>query len=105
MYASRVATLTEKQAAIIGFIAKYRNHHGVSPTQVEIKTHFEYRSLGTVSRHLGRLEEKGVLGRLPNQKRGITLAGEASYAERAALWVRSNYGADASARFVAEVRV
>lgn len=65
--------LTERQKAILEFIAEYQQQHGISPTHREIREEFGYSSFGTVYKHLKLLQEKGFLQRDWNQKRGLEL--------------------------------
>ena len=67
------AYLTERQKAILEFIAEYQQRHGISPTHREIREEFGYSSFGTVYKHLKLLQEKGYLHRDWNQKRGLEL--------------------------------
>lgn len=64
--------LTRRQKEILDFIRNYRNSHGISPTQREIRENFGLSSFGTVQKHLKRLEEKGALSREWNRSRGIS---------------------------------
>ena len=64
--------LTKRQKEILDFIRAYRNEHGISPTQREIRESFQLSSFGTVQKHLKRLEEKGALSRDWNRSRGIS---------------------------------
>jgi repressor LexA len=68
--------LTKRQKEIVDFIRDYRSAHGISPTQREIREHFNLSSFGTVQKHLKRLEEKGALSREWNRSRGISPADE-----------------------------
>lgn len=65
--------LTERQKAVLDFIAEYQARHGISPTHREIREHFGYSSFGTVYKHLKLLQQKGYLHRDWNQKRGLEL--------------------------------
>ena len=69
----RPAYLTERQKAILEFIAQYQHQHGISPTHREIRDEFGYSSYGTVYKHLKLLQQKGFLHRDWNQKRGLEL--------------------------------
>ena len=64
--------LTKRQKEILDFIRNYRESSGISPTQREIREHFDLSSFGTVQKHLKRLEEKGALSREWNRSRGIS---------------------------------
>ena len=69
----RPSYLTERQKAILEFIAEYQRRHGISPTHREIRDEFGYSSYGTVYKHLKLLQQKGFLHRDWNQKRGLEL--------------------------------
>ena len=77
--------LTKRQKEIIDFIRAYRETHGISPTQREIREKFRLSSFGTVQKHLKRLEEKGALKRDWNRSRGISPVAEATGARVALL--------------------
>jgi len=66
--------LTRRQKDVLDFIRSYRESHGISPTQREIRENFGLSSFGTVQKHLKRLEEKGALARQSNRSRGISPA-------------------------------
>ena len=65
--------LTKRQKEILDFIRDYREQHGISPTQREIRERFELSSFGTVQKHLKRLGEKGALSREWNRSRALEL--------------------------------
>jgi len=65
--------LTEKQKAFLGYISRYMEAWGRSPSFEEICSHFGFTSYNTVTTYLKTLERKGYI-RLPrkkNQKRAI----------------------------------
>ena len=65
--------LTEKQKAFLGYISRYGEDWGRSPSFEEICSHFGFTSYNTVTTYLKTLERKGYI-RLPrkkNQKRAI----------------------------------
>ena len=65
--------LTEKQKAFLGYISRYMEDWGRSPSFEEICSHFSFTSYNTVTTYLKTLERKGYI-RLPrkkNQKRAI----------------------------------
>jgi repressor LexA len=68
-----VTYLTERQKAVLEYIADYQKKTGISPTHREIREEFGYSSFGTVYKHLRLLQEKGYLHRDWNQKRGLEL--------------------------------
>lgn len=69
-----VTELTEKQAAILRFIAQ-RIHDGRgAPTYREVAAAFGYRSTQAVADHFAALERKGYIHRDQRISRGIILA-------------------------------
>ena len=65
--------LTEKQKAFLGYLSRYIDEWGRSPSFDEICAHFGFNSYNTVTTYLKILERKGYI-RLPrkkNQKRAI----------------------------------
>ena len=77
--------LTRRQKDILDFIRTYRDSHGISPTQREIRENFGLSSFGTVQKHLKRLEEKGALSREWNRSRGISPSVERASSREVAL--------------------
>src|SRR5260221_1533061 len=65
--------LTERQRDILQFIRDFQAAQGVAPTHREICDQFGFSSYGTVYKHLSLLEEKGLIRRDWNQKRGVEL--------------------------------
>jgi len=59
--------LTEKQKAFLGYISRYLDDWGRSPSFEEICSHFGFTSYNTVTTYLKALEQKGYI-RLPNKK-------------------------------------
>jgi len=59
--------LTEKQKAFLGYISRYMEDWGRSPSFEEICSHFGFTSYNTVTTYLKTLEQKGYI-RLPNKK-------------------------------------
>ena len=72
--------LTRRQKEILDFLRRYREEHGISPTQREIREEFGLSSFGTVQKHLKRLEEKKALTRDSNKSRGVAPAEPAASA-------------------------
>lgn len=67
--------LTEKQKAFLGYISRYMEDWGRSPSFEEICSHFGFTSYNTVTTYLKTLKRKGYI-RLPrkkNQKRAIAV--------------------------------
>jgi repressor LexA len=65
--------LTEKQKEFLGYISRYMEEWGRSPSFEEMCAHFGFSSYNTVTTYLKALERKGYI-RLPqkkNQKRAI----------------------------------
>ena len=65
--------LTKKQKLVLEYIQNYIRTEGISPTQREIKDHFELKSFGSVQRYLKYLKDAGFLTFNWNSKRGIEL--------------------------------
>jgi repressor LexA len=68
--------LTERQRDILRFIREHKDRNGVAPTHREICDAFGFSSYGTVYKHLSLLEQKGLIRRDANQKRGVELVEE-----------------------------
>lgn len=69
--------LTERQRDILTFIREHKLQTGVAPTHREICDAFGFSSYGTVYKHLSLLEQKGLIRRDANQKRGVELVEQA----------------------------
>lgn len=67
-------TLTDRQQAILDFIAAQVARHGMPPTLAEIAREFGFRQPRSAQAHLQALEAKGALSLLPGKSRGIRLA-------------------------------
>lgn len=65
-------SLTKKQKQVFDFIKDYIEENEVSPTQVEIKEHFGFKSLGSVQDYIKYLKNAGYLENDPNSVRGLT---------------------------------
>ena len=63
--------LTEKQNKTLLFIYRFIKRNGLSPTYVEIATHFGGQSKSTSYRNVHSLVERGFLRILPNKWRAI----------------------------------
>jgi SOS regulatory protein LexA len=63
--------LTKKQKEFYDFINDYIAEHGHSPTQKEMKDHFQLKSFGSVQKYLQYLEKEGLLNNQWNQRRAI----------------------------------
>ena len=65
-------SLTKKQKQVHDFISEYILDNGYSPTQVEIKEHFGFKSLGSVQDYIKYLKNAGYLESDTNSVRGLT---------------------------------
>ncbi len=66
--------LTEKQKRIYEFIKEYIETNNMSPSFLEIREYFGFKSLNAVYEHVDNLVRKGFIRKgLSNQKRSITL--------------------------------
>ena len=63
--------VTKKQKAVFDYINAYTDEFGISPTQKEIKDHFDLKSFGSVQRYLNYLKEAGLLSNEWNSRRGL----------------------------------
>lgn len=66
--------LTKKQKEFYDYISNYIKEHGHSPTQKEMKDHFELKSFGSVQKYLQYLEKEGLLQNHWNQRRAIEVS-------------------------------
>jgi repressor LexA len=66
-----VMSLTKKQKQVYDFIVDYIDRYGVSPTQLEIKEHFGFKSLGSVQDYIRYLKNLGHLQGDANSVRGL----------------------------------
>jgi repressor LexA len=65
---------TRKQQQILAFIAAYIKQHQYSPSYREIQQHFNFASLGSVSKHLGTLKRRGLLTSAKHCSRSIQVS-------------------------------
>lgn len=63
--------ITKKQKEFYDYISNYIKENGYSPTQKEMKDHFELKSFGSVQKYLQYLEKEGLLSAHWNQRRAI----------------------------------
>jgi SOS-response transcriptional repressor LexA len=68
-----VGPLTEKQKAMLTFIADEVDARGRPPSRSEIQHHFGYRSPNSGEEHLRALVRKGAIELTPNTARGIRI--------------------------------
>ena len=71
-------SLTKKQKQVYDYICDYINEHEYSPTQLEIKEHFGFKSLGSVQDYIRYLKNSGHLTNDPNSVRGLTPSSQES---------------------------
>ena len=64
-------SLTKKQKQVYDFISVYLDKNGYSPTQVEIKDYFGFKSLGSVQDYIRYLKNAGYLESDTNSVRGL----------------------------------
>lgn len=64
-------SLTKKQKQVYDYIVSYIDRYGLSPTQLEIKEHFGFKSLGSVQDYIKYLKNLGYLHNDPNAVRGL----------------------------------
>ena len=65
--------LTRRQRQILDFLRRHIERRGYAPTIEEIGSHFGLRSLATVHKHLGNLQEKGLIRRQTYRSRALEL--------------------------------
>lgn len=63
---------TEKQGQYLAFIYNYTKIHGKSPAEADIQRFFKVTP-PTVHQMILKLEENGLISRMPGQARSITL--------------------------------
>ncbi len=64
-------SLTKKQKQVYDYISEYLDKNGYSPTQMEIKENFGFKSLGSVQDYIRYLKNSGHLQNDPNSVRGL----------------------------------
>lgn len=64
-------SLTKKQKQIYDYISDYINEFEFAPTQMEIKEHFGFKSLGSVQDYIKYLTKAGYLEKSDNSVRGL----------------------------------
>jgi repressor LexA len=65
--------LTKRQKQILSFIEESIQKNGYAPSLDEISRHFDLHSISTIHKHLGTLEEKGLIKRHWNRARAIEI--------------------------------
>ncbi len=65
--------ITSKQKQIYDYLKEYTEKNGYSPTQREIKEHFNLKSFGSVQRYIKYLEDAGLLIRSKHRNCGLQI--------------------------------
>jgi repressor LexA len=63
---------TEKQGQYLAFIYNYSKIHGRAPAEADLERHFK-TTPPTIHQMILKLEEKGLVSRVPRQPRSIRL--------------------------------
>ena len=74
--------LTDRQQSVLDYIKAQAAEEGMPPTLQQIADAFGFRQACAALKHVRKLEEAGYLQVLPNQARGIRLAGATPRAGR-----------------------
>ncbi len=74
-------SLTKKQKQVFDYICDYLDTNGFSPTQMEIKEHFSFKSLGSVQDYIRYLKNSGHLQNDPNSVRGLKPVNQSNEAD------------------------
>ena len=80
--AQEARRLTPRQLQILTFLRDYRRKHGYSPTMQELANRLRITKV-TVFEHVGALEKKGLLRRLPYKARSLELAAHVEFPDEA----------------------
>jgi DNA-binding MarR family transcriptional regulator len=64
--------LTEKQGQYLAFIYNYSKIHGRAPAEADLERHFK-TTPSTIHQMILKLEQKGLITRVPGQPRSIRL--------------------------------
>lgn len=70
---TRTEELSDRQKALLAFVASFQREHGYPPTNREIGLSLAIKSTGHVNYHLNAIEKKGYITRDPHKSRGIHL--------------------------------
>lgn len=65
-------SLTKKQKQVYDYIVEYIDENDYSPTQMEIKEHFGFKSLGSVQDYIRYLKNANYIQNDTNSVRGLT---------------------------------
>ena len=71
-------SLTPKQLAILTYLRDYAREHCYAPTLQEVADHFDVTKV-TIFEHVGVLQRKGFLERLPHKARSLKLTSQAEF--------------------------
>jgi len=74
--------LTPRQLQILTFVRDYRRKRGYSPTMQELADSLRITKV-TVFEHIGALEKKGLLRRLPYKARSLELSSQVEFPDEA----------------------
>jgi len=83
--------VTPKQKAVYDYIKQYVNENGFSPTFDEIALNFNYRSKGTVYKHIKALRLNGMIHQEWNRTRSMKIS-KSGKPNKAYLPVRGSWG-------------
>ncbi len=72
----KTMSLTKKQKQVYDFIVDYMDENNFAPTQMEIKEHFGFKSLGSVQDYIKYLTNAGYIKNDTNAVRGLQLTRE-----------------------------
>ncbi|HLB32664.1 MAG TPA: transcriptional repressor LexA [Chthoniobacterales bacterium] len=64
---------TKQQQALLDYLEKHQDTHGIMPSQREIQKYFGFASRNAVPKHLSALEKKGLLSRANHLARSLRL--------------------------------
>ena len=82
-YAHECRRLTPRQLEILIYVRDYRRSHGYSPTMQELADSLRITKV-TVFEHVGALEKKGLLRRLPHKARSLELTDQVEFPDEVA---------------------
>lgn len=68
-----LAPITQRQLEIMKFIRHHINVQGFPPTTKEITDHFGFASQNAVTEQLASLEARGMVGKVPNRARSLSI--------------------------------
>jgi repressor LexA len=68
---SMAESLTSTQSKVLAFVEQSTAQNGHPPTMKEVSRHFGWSSTSTAQQHLGALQKKGRLDRIPKSPRSL----------------------------------